>query len=438
MTEATYEFGQDFQDKILAMSLVDETFLQASAGLVKPEYFETDASRWLAQFASDHYNTYRQRPSKAVLLNEIRKKRGDGSIDDALMSGIKESLRYVYGSPDLSNRDYTLTQVEEFAQQQALTEALTKSVELLENGASPADIQAVMNKAVQVGITQSTNSIDLRNFEDRIKYRDDALVHSAILGAVPTGIPELDRELRGGGAGRKEMFLFMGGPKTGKSIAMMNCAVNAAGAGYNVLFMSCENSTEVTGDRMDTYISGVKSAELQANKSRVRAALSKWSATAGNLKVHEFPTNTLRCSDIRRVLERYQSEGIIFDLLVVDYADIMAPERHYSDKRFALEEIYAGLRALAQQENLALITATQTNREGAKATQASKTDVAESIDKTRLADILISINATDDEKAKGEVRLFFAASRNTEDGFTLRYKSNFGLMRFAERLMDRY
>lgn len=434
----TYAFGEDFQRKILAMAFRDEVFLQSAVTLIESKYFDNDGHKWLIELVKGHYEKYRQAPTSPVIMNYVRTQRASKKLPDEIFDEVKVALKYTFGTPDLTNRDYTLEQVEKFAQEQALTEALLASHDLLEKGAAPADIQAVMNKAVQVGVTKSTSALDLSDFESRIEYRQSVEKEGKVLGAIPTGIKDLDAELRGGGMGRKEMFLFMGGPKSGKSIAMMNCAVNAAGLGYNVLFLSCENSSEITGDRMDTYISGVKTQDLLSKEAEVRKALSSWSKSAGKLKVHEFPTNTLRVSDIRRLLQKYQSEGIIFDLITVDYADIMSAERHYADKRFALEEIYAGLRALAQEENLALLTATQTNREGAKSNQAKGTDAAESIDKVRLTDILISINANDDEKANGEVRLYFAASRNTEDGFTLKFKCNFGLMRFAERLLDRY
>ena len=85
-----------------------------------------------------------------------------------------------------------------------------------------------------------------------------------------------------------------------------------------------------------------------------------------------------------------------------------------------------------------MLTATQTNREGAKANTASKTDVAESIDKTRLVDILISINADADEKARGEARLFWAASRNSEDEIGFRIKSDRSRMRFITKIIEKF
>ena len=47
---------------------------------------------------------------------------------------------------------------------------------------------------------------------------------------------------------------------------------------------------------------------------------------------------------------------------------------------------------------------------------------AEDFNKIRIADLVISINATEEEMAKGEARLFFAASRNQKGEFAIRIK----------------
>ncbi|TOK02641.1 DNA helicase, partial [Vibrio parahaemolyticus] len=79
-------------------------------------------------------------------------------------------------------------------------------------------------------------------------------------------------------------------------------------------------------------------------------------------------------------------------------------------------------RAIAQREELAILSATQTNREGHKSVTAKAEHAAEDFNKIRTADLVISINATEEEMAKGEARLFFAASRNQKGEFTMRIK----------------
>jgi replicative DNA helicase len=148
---------------------------------------------------------------------------------------------------------------------------------------------------------------------------------------------------------------------------------------------------------------------------------------------------------LRALIQRYKSPrlnkdgtvqpAIIFDMVVVDYADIMQPDFRTNDAIENSKNIWLGLRAIAFEENLAMLTATQTNREGNKSVVAKATDVAEDFNKIRTADIVISINTTDEERAAGESRLFFAASRNQESGFTIFIKQNLAMMRFITSII---
>jgi len=123
--------------------------------------------------------------------------------------------------------------------------------------------------------------------------------------------------------------------------------------------------------------------------------------------------------------------------LNVDYADIMAPERHNNETRDGLNQIYLDLRGVAFIYNAAVLTATQTNREGAKSVVAKAKDVAEDFNKVRTADLLLSINSTDAERLAGEARIFFAASRNSEDGFILRISQDRAKMQFMKKVLGK-
>jgi len=144
----------------------------------------------------------------------------------------------------------------------------------------------------------------------------------------------------------------------------------------------------------------------------------------------------MKPSDITKIVNRHKANGIIFDLVVIDYLDIMAPEYRTDNDIANSKSIYLDVRAIAQREGFAILSATQTNREGAKNAKngvAGATDVAEDFNRIRIPDLVISINATEDEKKNGDARLHFAASRNQQDGITLYIKQNLPTMTFIEK-----
>jgi replicative DNA helicase len=122
-------------------------------------------------------------------------------------------------------------------------------------------------------------------------------------------------------------------------------------------------------------------------------------------------------------------------MVIVDYADLMAPERYTDNSIENSKNIYVSLRGLAMQEDIALLTATQTNREGFKSSVAKAEHVSEDFNKIRIADIVISINRTEEERAVGQARLYFAASRNQAGQFTVRIKQDMERMRFISEII---
>jgi replicative DNA helicase len=232
--------------------------------------------------------------------------------------------------------------------------------------------------------------------------------------------------------------VIMGAAKAGKSMSLGEFGSNAALAGFNVLYVTLEVGRAIIADRVDAKLSETAMKVLNDSPFKVQEAIEKAVAKSpGALKIREYPTGSFKPSQLRRLLEFYRARSTQFDLIIVDYADIMAAERFTGDLREDMRSIYIDLRAIAFDYNAAVLTATQTNREGAKAAVAKMTDVAEDFNKIRTADIVISINAIEEEIKSGEARLFFAASRNGESGFTLRIKQERSQMRFLTKVLGK-
>jgi replicative DNA helicase len=115
----------------------------------------------------------------------------------------------------------------------------------------------------------------------------------------------------------------------------------------------------------------------------------------------------------------------------------MASEYRSDSLQENLRTIYIDLRALAFETGAAFLTATQTNRDGAKTLTAKATDVGDDFNKVRTVDLLIGINATDAEKKAGEARLYWAASRNSSDGFSLRIRQERDKMKFLTAVIGK-
>lgn len=427
-----FEFDAGFQEKISALSIRDSVFLQRTDGLILPDYFENLADAMLVNLALRYFKRYKKAPGDVkTLVHLVERDKADKIIKPENMPLLVGRIRELYKA-DISDRDLVVDEVATFARHQAVSRAILDSVTHLDKR-DFARIQKALQEALNIGAHMDQA---IYSYGDMITSRTEERLDRAAGKLAPTGITtgyrEIDNVLYHKGWGLKELSVLLGGAKAGKTTALINFAVNAASSimRYNILYVTLEVSAKIVAERIDANVSNQLMFELGTNIHEVESRVKEWYSKAGRLDIVEFPTGTMRVSDLRRLIERKKMEGIKYDMVVVDYADLMAPERVSDDNIENSKSVYIALRALAQIEELALLTATQTNREGAKKAVASATDIAEDFNKVRIADAIISINKTEEERSAGEARLYFAACRNQASGFSIRIKQDIDRMRF--------
>lgn len=436
-----FDFDNEFQTKIAALALRDDEFLRRTAHLLLPEYFENVGEAKLVDIALRHFRKYHCAPDRTSLVKAVRDAIASKQISKEIYPLVSNALQTLL-KEDVSNRAFVEDNVVDFAKQQAMASAIVRSVELLKRGEF-VKIDDLVQAALNVGINEDGEMYD---YYDKVADRTIIRIEKET-GVLPpqgitTGTEKLDNLLYHRGWGRRELTSIMGGAKAGKTTALIHFARMASFVGFNVLYATLEVGANIISDRMDASVAGVVMKELGAKAASVAEVVKKAGEKAGRLIIHEYPSGTLSPNMLRQLLQRYKTPGrntdgstrppIKFDLIVVDYADIMAPNYRTQDAIENSKSVYVDLRAIAFEENAAVLTATQTNREGFKSTVAKAEHVAEDFNKVRTVDLMISINKTEEEAARGESRLYFAASRNQESGFTVVIKQNLSMMKFIE------
>lgn len=437
MEQPKFTFDLEFQSKIAALVVRDTQFVQRVDGLIKPQYFENGVDALWVSMALRYYEKYKRVPADATIYAKLIKEDIAARIIDIPMSGIlakyyKDSIL----TADISDRDFMVDEVSTFARHQAVSTAILESVSDLDRH----DFDKISKKLRQALDVGANHDGDVYEFGDSLAARTGERLERAAGKMPPTGIttghPILDASLYHKGWGKRELSVIMGGAKAGKTTALLDFGLQAVKAGHNVLYVTLEVSSKILAERADANVSDTPVMELQDKLHSVKLKVEEFvSKTGGRLTLKEFASGTATVSDLRRLVERFKARGRVFDLVIVDYADIMAPERYTDNQQENSKSIYVGLRGLAMQEDFAVLTATQTNREGFKATVAKAEHVAEDFNKVRIADIIISINKTEEERQAGQARLYFAASRNQAGGFTIRIEQKLDCMRFISKVI---
>jgi len=433
----TYKFDENFQAKIAAMCLRDAAFMQRTEGLVMPEYFENVADGHIVHIINRYYAKYKKIPGdKNVLAMLIKADKINKVLKAELVSVVAGRAKELF-SHDISDRDYVVDQVATFARHQAVSKAILDSVGHLDLNEFDK-ISTTLKRALDVGEEADGECYDYGEMiEARTEERIERAAGKLPSTGVTTGYPAIDKHLYHKGWGKRELSVLMGGAKAGKTTALIDFGVSACGHinRYNVLYVTLEVSAKIIAERIDSRISEQVMFELDKHIHEVKSKVVDWKARAGKFVIREYPTGSMRVSDLRRLIEREKAKGNNFDMVIVDYADLMAPERMTDNAMENSKNVYVALRGLAMQEDIAILTATQTNREGAKKMVATMTDVAEDFNKIRIADIVISINKTDEERKLQQCRLYFAAVRNGPSNFTIRIQQDTDRMRFVKEVL---
>lgn len=134
-----------------------------------------------------------------------------------------------------------------------------------------------------------------------------------------------------------------------------------------------------------------------------------------NIRTKCYPRFSASVSDIKRDLDILeQTDGFIPDVIVVDYAGILKPEKTHGENRHGLDEIWKSLAAMAAERHALTFTASQGNRGSIYKENMDQTDLAEWIGILGHVDKMIALNQSPIEKRMGIIRVVTLADRHKE------------------------
>lgn len=126
-----------------------------------------------------------------------------------------------------------------------------------------------------------------------------------------------------------------------------------------------------------------------------------------DFKIATYPSDTASPSTINAQLDIWEREGFVPDVIIIDYADILAPEPRDANKEFRHQQngIWKSLRKMSQQRRALIIVATQV------ASTAYESDCLKlkhfSEDKRKYAHVtgMLTLNQSEKEKVLGIMRI---------------------------------
>jgi replicative DNA helicase len=417
--------------RVLHHCLKDRKYLQDVLTILEPEDLPDSDLLWVYRQVVTVWTKHREVTPRIVL--ERRAKRAKKAADERL-----ELIARIYDDEE----DYPLLAFDELHQwlrTRRLHLALVEATEAIETDTDHA-YEAISRVAIQDSKPKGIEIVDwFRDLDERQREREDS--KDDPLKTIPIGIPRIDEALDGGIA-RREVALVLGTTGRGKSMFLVNSGYRAAGLGFQTTHLTLEMSAFQTATRYDARWSRLDARrfkkfdftpdQLELLAAKKARASDKFN---GRLQIVGVPVNAADVNTVRAVLDDLIDRGLPpTDLLILDSADHMRSLRNFEAFRHEQSAIYWGVKSIAQEYNLAVISSTHASKEWADKLIKAE-GAAESYDKSRIADIVISLNKSKvegREDVRRYVDVFLAKYRDGEDGIIVPTEVHRSTMTFEE------
>ncbi len=211
---------------------------------------------------------------------------------------------------------------------------------------------------------------------------------------IPTGFSYLDRVL-GGGFHRSDLVLIGARPGMGKTSFALNVARNMAMKGRKTLFFSLEMSNEQLAQRIISTEARIVSNKLRTGEL-TDADWEKLGLALQNLVNAELyfdDTANITVPEMKARVRRMK--GV--ECVVIDYLQLMTGTKKTDNRVQEISEITRGLKMMAKDLNIPVITCSQLSRNTAKTAdhRPQLTDLRESGSIEQDADIVLMLHRED-------------------------------------------
>lgn len=442
-----HTYQADDERSILTGMIVSDRILLRIVAHLKGEKkpFRSKWSNIVARWCLEFAGRYAMAPKKSIV--PLFRQWAEATQDEEavqLVEGFLTSLSQSHASASELNEDHLLDMASRFFNEVKL-ERLVANVEadLLRKDVEAAREHVATHVPVSLG---SSDMVDVLTDTNAVKEalteeEHDVLIHYP----GPLG------EFFGSHLCRDALVAYLAPEKRGKSFWLIDAAWRAATAEKRrTLFYSVGDMTQ--RQMMRRLLTRACRRPLRAGevsrpvRIKRRAAdgevavqmesklfdkplsLSKaqqvmrgvWEDTAHRdslLKMRCTANSTTRVADIEADLDGLAQAGWVADVVVIDYADILAPEgtAYAQDFRHQTNETWKALRRLSQKHHCLVLTATQSDAASYSADTLRRSHFSE--DKRKLAHVtgMAGINQTEGEKERGLYRLNWIVLR--EDVF---------------------
>ena len=391
---------EKIEQSILRNLLCNEEYYRKVVPFLKADYFQEIDERVIFEEIQDFSVKYEKLPTKEVL--EINLQNRNDLTEDVYKESITKINQF---STEWVDKDWLINTTEKWCKDRAIYNALLQSIKIADGAdknLSRDAIPSILQEALAVSFDEYIGHDYVDNAEQRYEYyhRDEA--------KIPFDLEKFNLITKGG-IPNKTLNVALAGTGVGKSLFMCHCAANCLSQGKNVLYITLEMAEEKIAERIDANLLNVNIKDISAIPesvftSRVQQIGQK---TQGKLIIKEYPTASAHAGHFKALLSDLSlKKDFRPNIIFIDYLNICASSRykgHIVNSYTYVKAIAEELRGLAVENDVPLVTATQTTRAGFGNSDVDLTDTSESFGLPATADFMFALIATEELEQSGRI-----------------------------------
>ena len=410
---------QTIERTTLSNLVYNEPYARKVLPFIKPEYFSNRHERVVFEEINKFMEKYGNQPTKEALSIELDNRK------DLTDEEFKSILTIVETLSDAQvDMQWLVDTTEKFCKDKAVYNAILNGIQIIEGKDkehTAEAIPAIISEALAVAFDQNVGHDYVEDGENRYEFyhkKEEKLEF------------DLDyfNRITKGGIPQKTLNIALAGTGVGKSLFMCHMAASTLMQGKNVLYITLEMAEERIAERIDANLMNITMDDLhELPKKMFTDRLSKiQTKTNGKLIIKEYPTASAHTGHFRSLIKELAlKKSFRPDVIFIDYLNICSSSRFKGNANvgsyFYIKAIAEELRGLAVENNVPIMSATQTTRGGYANSDVGLEDTSESFGLPATADLMFALISTEELESLNQIMVKQLKNRYNDPGTNKRF-----------------
>ena len=386
--------NQTIERTILTNLLNNEEYIRKVLPFIKSEYFDVKEERVIFDEILKFVDKYNKPSTQTSLEIEVGTRKDLNDTEHRKIVDIIKTLK-----SETIDFSWLVDTTEKFCKDKAIYNAIVEGVGIIDGKSkdkTPESIPSILTEALAVSFDNSVGHDYLEDHESRYDFYHHKEVR------IPFDLDFFNRITKGG-LPPKTLNIALAGTGVGKSLFMCHIAANCLSQGKNVLYITLEMAEERVAERIDANMMNISITDLHdLPKKMFNDKIQKLQKKSkGKLIIKEYPTAAAHAGHFRGLLKELAiKKSFKPDIIFIDYLNICVSSRFKAgssmNSYMIVKSIAEELRGLAVENNVPIMSATQTTRSGFSSTDIGLEDTSESFGLPATADLMFALISTEE------------------------------------------